>query len=255
MGGDFTLALAAELRWQLVGDRIKGSALARGFGLTQSSVSNWLNGVSPMPLGFAYAACSVMGAEFPDLLDLAEKRQMERTSLLTTGDLNRSRPRAAIEPDTYSRGESFADFLAAELKSQIRSRGLSLRKIGKATGHSPSLIGIWVNGKRPVPLPFVYNACTAMDVSIRDLSAWAEARMIDLDAALPDTPPQPSDGLSTNNESEVDLASGHVDDVDDLSQIAADRGVLRLAARGDLSPEALREIAAVIKRHIPEQDS
>jgi transcriptional regulator with XRE-family HTH domain len=255
-GKDFALSLAAELKWQLTSDRLKGSALARGFGLTQSSVSNWLNGISPVPLSFAFAACDSMGSEFPDLLALAEKRSTEDSTLLITGDLGHMHSRAPLALDSYERGEMFVDFLAAELKSQIRGRGFSLRQMSKRTDHSPSLIGIWLNGKRPIPTHFAYNACNTIGVSIVDLAKRAERQMSKREMTDPFHSGQQTNISSIADELVPENSRDHYtqDSVFDFSQVASDRGVLKLAARGDLTPEALREIADVIERHIPRQD-
>lgn len=184
-GPRFAEALAAELKWQLKRIDITPTAMSKMLDVPSQTVGLWLNGRSKIPFTFVFAAAAVAGMQPSSLFGLAATRMTTENPPLVSGDPIWREPSALSPAELKHRSDRFLQCVAAELRTQLASRNISVRQISIKLGKAPSVTGEWLNGRKVLPVYFAFNVCNAINVSIVDLVDRAEER-IDLYPEDPD---------------------------------------------------------------------
>lgn len=82
-------------------------------------------------------------------------------------------------------GDRFTALVGAEIKGAIAARGWSARAVARETGHSPTALNGWLNGRRALPLSTLYEITELVGVPARDVVERAYLRMCEEDRTEP----------------------------------------------------------------------
>jgi transcriptional regulator with XRE-family HTH domain len=79
------------------------------------------------------------------------------------------------------RAALFTKYVGLELKGRIAARGFNALQVSTQTDHSPAAFNRWLNGKTPIPMTVLCEACEVIGVEPRRIVTAAYDRLIEED--------------------------------------------------------------------------
>lgn len=197
---------------------VSASEIASAVGISRSQLSKMLRGVAHTDIDQLAALATTVGLDPVEVLGEAWRG-------LSLGMAENSSPleRSAIAAETS------AVELGRRLKVLVDRNGLdehdAYRLVSAAAARSDTWLSLydWQSALAGTKTP-----------TSRALTAIAQAFGV------------PPEFLLQNDQATVDRVKAEAD----LARAATDAGVTRIAARGQLSPDAMREVAALLNRHV-----
>lgn len=78
-----------------------------------------------------------------------------------------------ITPDNY------ASAVAAQLRAERAARQLTVSQLAEKSGVTGQSLLRYLNEKRPIPVPTLYQICEGLEIPVHELVRRAEARLLD----------------------------------------------------------------------------
>lgn len=223
-GDLFADCLAAELKAQLSAHNLSVWQIGQETGHSRTASGQWLNGQRVIPVAFAYSACEFVGISIADLVEQAERRMGEF--------VDEDEQWEGSVSSTASDGTLPPDIVGRRLRALLGLRRQNPESAYSLVASAVSRSGSWLEHET---WDSVLNGRGDVDASTLLVIAEALGQSASF---FTDPDPEVTDRI----EAEATLAKA-----------AAEAGVKRIAARGELTPEGLRKIAALVDKYVPKK--